>query len=100
MSPGFGDEEGLALRTKLLAVEWVGGLDGCLRIIDQTTLPGEVRMMDCRTPEEVFEAIRRLQVRGAPAIGIAGAMGAVLGIRNLARADSPEIIAELKRVAA
>ena len=97
------------LRTKLLAVEWVGGLDGCLRIIDQTTLPGEVRMMECRTPEQVFEAIRRLQVRGAPAIGIAGAMGAVLGIRNLAprlripgagRAGSQEIIAELKRVTA
>jgi methylthioribose-1-phosphate isomerase len=106
---------GTALRKKLLAVEWVGGLDGCLRIIDQTTLPGEVRIMECRTPEQVFEAIRRLQVRGAPAIGIAGAMGAVLGIRNLARAPrlgsgrpehgrmgagSQEIIAELKRVTA
>ncbi len=88
------------MHEKLLAVEWIGGLDGCLRIIDQTTLPGEVRMMDCRTPEEVFEAIRRLQVRGAPAIGIAGAMGAVLGIQHLARADSKELIAELKRVAA
>ena len=86
--------------TKLLSVEWIGGLDGCLRIIDQTTLPGEVRMMECRTPGEVFEAIRRLQVRGAPAIGIAGAMGAVLGIRSLPRADSRALIGELKRVAA
>ena len=88
------------MRRKLLAVEWRGDLDGSLRIIDQTMLPGEMRTMDCRAPEEVFEAIRRLRVRGAPAIGIAGAMGAVLGIRGLARADSPEIVAELKRVAA
>jgi methylthioribose-1-phosphate isomerase len=88
------------LGKKLLAVEWIGGLDGCLRIIDQTTLPGEMRTLDCRTPEDVFEAIRRLQVRGAPAIGIAGAMGAVLGIRSLVRANSAEVIAELKRVTA
>jgi methylthioribose-1-phosphate isomerase len=88
------------LRKKLLAVEWIGGLDGRLRIIDQTMLPGEMRTVDCRAPEEVFEAIRRLQVRGAPAIGIVGAMGAVLGIRSLACADSRELIAELKRVAA
>ena len=81
------------------AVEWIGGLDGCMRIIDQTLLPSELRMMDCRTPEEVFEAIRMLRVRGAPAIGVAAAMGAVLGVREYAASDAADLVARLRRVA-
>ena len=84
---------------KLRAVEWVGGLDGCMRIIDQTLLPGEARPMDCREPGEVYDAIRKLRVRGAPAIGIAGAMGAVLGIRGSGAADFDEFFSELERTA-
>ncbi len=60
-------------------VEWVGGTDGFLRVLDQTRLPTEVVFKDCRTVEEVWEAIRSLRVRGAPAIGVAAAFGAVLG---------------------
>lgn len=62
-------------------VRWHGDLDGTLRIIDQRVLPGELKMLDLNTVEEVFEAIRTLAVRGAPAIGIAAAYGAVTGIR-------------------
>jgi len=81
------------------AVEWVGGLDGALRIIDQTLLPGELRTLDCRSPEQVFEAIKTLRVRGAPAIGIAGAMGLVLGVRELKMDDVEKFLSELRRVA-
>ncbi|HEX8205320.1 MAG TPA: S-methyl-5-thioribose-1-phosphate isomerase [Solirubrobacteraceae bacterium] len=49
-----------------------------LRLLDQTLLPGEERRLDCTTPEEVADAIRRLAVRGAPAIGIAAACGLAL----------------------
>ena len=49
-----------------------------LRLLDQTALPSEERWLECTTPEEVADAIRRLAVRGAPAIGIAAAYGLAL----------------------
>jgi len=61
---------------------WVGGLDGWIEMVDQTLLPGETRMLACHDVETLWEAIRSLRVRGAPAIGIAAAMGVVLGIRS------------------
>ena len=56
-------------------LHWVGGLDGHLRLIDQTRLPVEFVEIDCRDVESVWEAIKTLRVRGAPAIGIAAAYG-------------------------
>jgi methylthioribose-1-phosphate isomerase len=61
---------------------WRGGVDGHLRLLDQTLLPVEVREIACRDVEAVFEAIRALRVRGAPAIGIAAAYGACLGVQG------------------
>ncbi|MDR2171377.1 MAG: S-methyl-5-thioribose-1-phosphate isomerase [Planctomycetaceae bacterium] len=64
-------------------LSWVGGVtDGFLRIIDQTLLPLELCAIDCRNVESVWEAIKRLRVRGAPAIGIAAAYGMVIGVQN------------------
>ncbi len=64
-------------------IEWKGGLqDGCVRIVDQTLLPGKFKFIDIRDVEEMRDAIVRLKVRGAPAIGLAGAMGVVLGVRG------------------
>ena len=54
-------------------LEWIGGVDGVLRLLDQTRLPLEEVAIDCRSPEELWEAIRSLRVRGAPAIGVAAA---------------------------
>jgi methylthioribose-1-phosphate isomerase len=65
------------------AVSWIGETDGLLRLLDQTLLPTEVRCRDCRSVEEVWEAIRALRVRGAPAIGIAAALGVVVGMQKL-----------------
>jgi len=52
---------------------------GELVLLDQTLLPGEVRLIRLTEPEEVREAIARLRVRGAPAIGVAAAYGVYLG---------------------
>ena len=52
-----------------------------LELIDQTRLPAEEHWLGCTTAEEVADAIRRLVVRGAPAIGVAAAYGVVLGVR-------------------
>jgi methylthioribose-1-phosphate isomerase len=62
-------------------LEWVGGRDGLLRLLDQTVLPTHVAFRDCTTVEQVWEAIRSLRVRGAPAIGVAAAYGLCLGTR-------------------
>jgi methylthioribose-1-phosphate isomerase len=67
------------------SIEWVGGRDGFLRLIDQTQLPSELAFRDCQTVENVWEAIKSLRVRGAPAIGIAAAYGVVIGVRNGSR---------------
>jgi methylthioribose-1-phosphate isomerase len=62
-------------------IEWIGDSDGFVRLIDQTQLPAHLGYRDCRTVEEVWEAIRSLRVRGAPAIGVAAAMGVVVGVQ-------------------
>lgn len=53
--------------------------DGSLFVIDQTALPATTRVLELRTPDDVAGAIRRLAVRGAMAIGVAGAYGVLLG---------------------
>jgi methylthioribose-1-phosphate isomerase len=63
-------------------IAWIGDSGGFLRLIDQTLLPTQLQYRDCRTAEEVWEAIRVLRVRGAPAIGIAAAYGVVLGMQH------------------
>ena len=66
--------------TTLETVGWVGSAaQGFVRLIDQTRLPTEFVQIDCRDVPTVWEAIRSLRVRGAPAIGIAAAYAAVLG---------------------
>jgi methylthioribose-1-phosphate isomerase len=57
-------------------VEWRRGR---LRLIDQRALPGRLRFVECSTVADVVRAIRDLTVRGAPAIGAAGAYGVALG---------------------
>jgi methylthioribose-1-phosphate isomerase len=64
-----------------------------LVLLDQTRLPGEVVHLRLRSPEQVFEAIRSLRVRGAPAIGIAAAYGAVLAA-GMERTDDPRAVRE------
>ena len=61
---------------------WIGGPDGCLRLLDQTRLPTEEVTLDCRDVETVWEAIKSLRVRGAPAIGVAAAYGVVIGVQG------------------
>jgi len=56
-------------------VEW---RDGAVRMIDQRVLPGRLEFIDCRTVDEVCDAISSLAVRGAPALGAAGGYGVAL----------------------
>jgi len=63
-------------------IEWIGGADGAARIIDQTRLPVEYATLDITTPERMAEAIRKLELRGAPAIGVGAAYALVLAVGN------------------
>ena len=68
--------------TPVRAVEWAPS--GALRILDQTRLPLEVRWLELDRIEAVVEAIRMLRVRGAPAIGVAAAMGLAASLLRVA----------------
>jgi methylthioribose-1-phosphate isomerase len=64
--------------------------NGSVKIIDQTKLPLEKVFLSINTKEEMWDAIKKLKVRGAPAIGIAAAFGVYLGLRNYRREDREE----------
>ena len=76
---------------------WQGECDGRLRLLDQTRLPETVAHIECVDPTAVWQAIRSLAVRGAPAIGIAAAYGVVLAVGRQARCRTS--VAELSRLA-
>jgi methylthioribose-1-phosphate isomerase len=61
-------------------IEWK---KNCVRILDQRRLPGEVRYINCKNASSVAEAIRTLAIRGAPAIGVAAAMGVALAAKKI-----------------
>lgn len=68
-------------------IRWVGELDGHLELLDQTRLPGARELLRLDTVEGVIDAILRLSVRGAPAIGVTAGYGMVLGVRALSPID-------------
>jgi methylthioribose-1-phosphate isomerase len=77
---------------------WIGGVDGHLDLIDQTLLPAELKRIQCRDLRGVWEAIKSLRVRGAPAIGIAAAYGLCLGLQDMAYADEAAFFVRLRQV--
>ncbi len=64
----------------LRTIDWVGRAR--VEIIDQTALPGQLEVLRLATVEDLVDAIRRLAVRGAPALGVAGALGVALAARS------------------
>jgi methylthioribose-1-phosphate isomerase len=76
-------------------LEWT---DTGVRFIDQTKLPTEETYVLCKTYQEVAEVIRNMVVRGAPAIGVAAAMGIALGVKNSQAATVGELEAEFEEI--
>jgi methylthioribose-1-phosphate isomerase len=76
-------------------IEWLGDK---LRILDQTRLPFEEAYLDLTDYREVAEAIKELRVRGAPAIGVAGAYAIVLGALKIKAKGKEEFLKEFKQV--
>ena len=65
------------------AVKWIGDINGYLELIDQRRLPMEFTKLQCRDVETLFDAIKTLAVRGAPAIGVSAAYGLVLALQKV-----------------
>jgi methylthioribose-1-phosphate isomerase len=74
----------------LKTLEWT---DSGIRFLDQTKLPTEETYVNCETYEDVAVAIRDMIVRGAPAIGVAAAMGIALGVKH----SDANHVSELRR---
>jgi methylthioribose-1-phosphate isomerase len=72
---------------KFKTIEWKGDH---VRLLDQRKLPQEIRYLECRDASAVAKAIRNMAIRGAPAIGVAAAMGIALAARKI-RSNRPEI---------
>lgn len=64
-------------------LKWVGDIEGFLEIIDQRKLPRSFEKLQCKTTEQLYEAIKTLAVRGAPAIGVAAAFGICLAMQKI-----------------
>jgi methylthioribose-1-phosphate isomerase len=71
--------------------------DGELLLLDQTVLPAREEWLHCRRPDDVAAAIRRLAVRGAPAIGVAAAMGIALGTERSKQTGTRQFATEFQK---
>jgi len=80
-----------------VTVAWTSS--GTVRLIDQTRLPTEEVYIECRTIEEVAEAIRTMRVRGAPAIGVTAAMGLAMAAQGIQGGTFQEFIDALEGMA-
>lgn len=78
---------------------WTGDAHGQLQLLDQTQLPQHVENTICTTVVDVWNAIKVLKVRGAPAIGVAAAYGMVLGLQTFRAAAVDEFLREVECVA-
>lgn len=86
----------MAFESKIKTIEWV---DNFSRMIDQTILPYEFKTVDIKTCNQMYDAIKDMIVRGAPAIGIAGAHGVALAAQELASNDNETFLNELRNKA-
>jgi methylthioribose-1-phosphate isomerase len=85
---------GMGLESLPRTVAW---LDGEVQLIDQTRLPFEFKLVKVKTVEGVAEAIKSMVVRGAPAIGVAAAMGLALTAYHSKAENRERLMDELKK---
>ena len=78
-------------------IEWIKE-ENCSRMVDQLVIPYEYKLVEIGSSDEIFDAIKTMVVRGAPAIGIAGAHGMALAALEIAKVtnDKNEFLKMLK----
>ena len=80
-----------------MPVATINWKNGKIRYIDQTLLPGRMKFVDCGDVARLWKAIKTLEIRGAPAIGIAGALGVVLAANNSKSKNSEAFLKDLRK---
>jgi methylthioribose-1-phosphate isomerase len=78
--------------------ETIAWKKGRMKIIDQTKLPLKLRYIYCDTLKDVWDAIKALKVRGAPAIGVAAGYGVLVGLKGFQPKDSADLIRKVNEV--
>ena len=79
-------------------LKWIGGINGCLELTDQRALPGKYEKLNCKTIEQLYDAIKTLAVRGAPAIGVSAGYGVVIAAQKMdPAADLSRALAHLEK---
>src|SRR6186997_1560316 len=78
----------------LPTIDWQ---DAAIVMVDQRKLPGQELYVRCRTAQEVAKAIRTMVIRGAPAIGVAAAMGIALGMRRSTAKGTKQFAVEFQK---
>ncbi len=79
----------------LPTIEWK---DGAVVMIDQRKLPASEVYVTCKTAQEVAKAIKTMVIRGAPAIGVAAAMGLALGMRRSTATGTKQFTTEFQKL--
>jgi methylthioribose-1-phosphate isomerase len=79
----------------LPTIDWQ---DDVVIMVDQRKLPSQELYVRCRTPQEVAKAIRTMVIRGAPAIGVAAAMGIALGVKRTKAKGTPQLAVEFQKI--
>ena len=79
----------------LPTIDWQ---DDAIVMVDQRKLPGQELYLRCRTPQEVARAIRTMVIRGAPAIGVAAAMGIALGMRKSTAKGTRQFTVDFQKI--
>lgn len=80
-----------------MPVSTIDWKNGKIRYIDQTLLPGRVKFVSCDDLGKLWKAIKDLEIRGAPAIGIAGALGVALAAKHSKAKDAGRFLKDLSR---
>src|SRR5687767_1063612 len=79
----------------LPTIDWQ---DDAIVMVDQRKLPGQELYIRCRSAQEVARAIRTMVIRGAPAIGVAAAMGLALGMRNSSAKGTRQFAVDFQKI--
>jgi len=82
------------------ALQWIGDSRGYLELVDQRLLPGRFEKLPCRDTDLLFDAIKTLAVRGAPAIGVAAGYGLVLALQSVLNRGLSRALTHLQKQAA
>ena len=93
-----GTRETQSFKKEMSMIKTLEWTDAGVRFIDQTKLPTEETYVTCKSHEEVADAIRTMIVRGAPAIGVAAAMGVALGALQSPAKSLPELEREFDTI--